>query len=119
MSVGGYPHAFSSMGYPPDPTRPLDLERRGKSGRWNREVFTMRVEPLTVDQHRELAASINAIEDELVTILKTCSRHMPRRVYEGVTQTALKAIGRLKCRLEDRMFVEHPNLGNEGLRVYY
>lgn len=72
----------------------------------------------TLEDHAEMARRISQIERELSELEHKVIRCVPKKNVRHITR-AWNAVGQLKSELENRMFAEHTELGNEWTRLYY
>jgi hypothetical protein len=84
----------------------------------HRKEFPMSKKPgLTLKQHEKLGLELQAINEKLIKISSQLREAYPQKISE-IAYKAVKAVGHLRCVLDDKVCGE--NWGFEGAtRIYY
>jgi hypothetical protein len=97
-----------------------DAKQGGDDRARERRERRMRKQRLTLNEHKALGAELKAIHSQLVRISVTVGRAYPlqgRATRQA--NAAHEAVSGLRCWLEEEMLRDHPDLGNDSLRIYY
>ena len=72
----------------------------------------------TIEQHATFALAITRIEREILELLKASEPYSTKRECSRLL-LALRHVGRFRSRMDDILFIDHPDLGNEWFSLYY
>lgn len=77
----------------------------------------MRKPGLSLEEHRALGARLKRLNDEMQDVMMQLSRVYPVKSYEVPILKVMHYLGRLRARMEDKMYSEHPD--GASLDIYY
>jgi hypothetical protein len=81
----------------------------------------MKKQKMTIDDHRQIAAHLYAVEEHLAAISDALSGKAPASIQDMFLDASplLERLGAVKFAMEDFLVKEHPNLGASETSMYF
>jgi hypothetical protein len=83
----------------------------------------MKKKGITLERHKEIGKELFAMRQSLAPLVVEIGNAYPfsgklSEPHKDVAK-ALSLLDGLRCNLEDNLFIENSNLGDEGMEIYY